>query len=354
ATFTFSGDSDCCGFAGPVMTAISNALDRGATVRFIGDSNVDTNALWQNKSLALEAQRGVNPLILSIDDSGAGIHHNKFGLFDYGPGNRWVVSGSANFTGGAMSLQWNTMVEIRDDALYAAYSLEADELLAGRFHDDAAKSHAHDGSAFNIPGSWGANEAYFSPSPDGMPLEDELLALIATAQDEIIFAGNVVTRLELAMALRDAADANPNLRITGVLPRSQTDPGQTSEAPYNFLTNTANYAGTNYVNMVLAHEDRGDTNTVDTGGVAELVHTKWMVIDPTGSQPVVWHGSTNWTFSALVSNNTNDENVQVIRHAGVACRFFDNFKAITARFGSRNCVASNQPPNIVPIPDQIA
>ena len=330
STYTFSAGSGCCGFAGPLINSMNAALDRGARVHLAIDQNVDTNAvLGGTNSLATLAARGSNPLDLEVDDSASGLVHSKLGLFDFGPTNKRVFVTSANFTGGSQSLQWNVALEARSEALFRAYSNEFAELMAGRFHDHVTKSHAHYGSSFGLTGSWSTNVAYFAPSPDdkvgGTNILTEITNLIARATNRITFAIDSCTRLQVATQLVRAADRG--VIIHGVMPMDQTSPGGGSTNFYKFLTNTANYASTNVVHFLTAYS-KADHSAVDTGE-QDLVHAKWMAIDPHSTNAILIHGSANWTDTALVSTNGNDENVLVLRHAGIAARFFDQFTKIT-------------------------
>jgi len=336
ATFTFSGNSDCCGAAGPILNSVSDALDRGAQVRFIADSDVPTTTIFGGThSLASLAARPQNPLVLVEDDSAFGIMHHKFGLFDYGPTNQWVLTGSWNFTGGASTYQWNIAIELRNSTLYTAYLTEAEELLAGRFHDDPEKSHAHDGQTFDAAGSWGTHHVRFAPYPSSADGGDNALRdisnAIAQAEQEVVFCLNRLTRESVRDALVAAADRG--ISVYGVMPRSDTDPGETSHEIYAYLTNTVHYATTNVVHMVPAFS-KAD-NTATDSGETDLVHAKYMVIDPFGSRPLLIHGSANWSFSALASTDSNDENLLFLRHRDIARVFYRHFKRVTGLFTGR-------------------
>lgn len=333
ATYSFSGSNVIAGGAGAILNAMSDALDRGATVKFVVDGDVNTNDMnGGTNSLASLGRRGVNPLVLVQDDSVSGIMHDKLGLFDYGPSNRWVFIASWNFSGAASSEQWNIALEARNEALHAAYLQEMEELLAGRFHDDPAKSHAHDGSGFSLAGSWGAGWVRFAPYPDGAAggtnAQTDITNLIHQADEEIVFALNLVTRPLIQSQLVAAADRG--VIIHGVIPQSAW------YAPYSiypYLTNSANYATTNIVHFVTPYS-KADGSAYDSGQ-SDLVHEKWMIIDPWTPRPVVVHGSANWTDAALASTADNDENVVFIKHHEIARIFYAQFKRMTGMWTNR-------------------
>ncbi len=333
ATYTFSGSNLVSGGAGSILRAMENALNRGAALAFVADGDIDLNARnGGSNTLAGLAGRPVNPLQLVQDDSASGIMHDKLGLFDYGSTNQWVFITSWNFTGGASINQWNIGLEIRHPSLFAAYSNEFAELLAGRFHDHAAKSHAHNASAFALADSSGPGFVRFSPHPSSSDGGDnaarDITNWVGGARQQIVFALNQITHGTVATSLVRAA--NRGVQIDGVMPRSDTDPGGSSAALYSFLTNSASYATTNRIRFWPAHT-RPDGLTNDTGQ-ADLVHAKWLVIDPFGEQPGLIHGSANWTFSALQSDSFNDENIVFLRHRDIARMFYLHFKQITGAF----------------------
>jgi len=326
STFTFSADDG----AGYIINAMDAALDRGAEISFIADGGIQIGTIYGGtNSLLSLSTRPSNPLHLVVDGSLSGIMHNKFALFDYGGTNQWVYTASWNHTLSASADQWNIGLEARSPSLYNIYTNETAELLAGRFHDDPNKSHAHDGSTFTLDGSWGTNFVRFAPYPDdtegGNNAERDITNLIAQAQSEIVFALNKLNREPIRDALVAAADRGVTIR--GVMPKSDTDPGGVSDDVYSYLTNSANYATTNIVQFLPAYA-KADYSELDDGE-PNLIHAKMMAIDPNSSSAVVIHGSANWTFEALVSDNDNDENTLFLRHNEIGAEFLEFFERIT-------------------------
>ncbi len=325
-TFTFSSDAS----AGYILHAIHSALERGAILRFIADGNISIGTTYGGThSLLSLFQRDTNPLQLIIDGSSSGIMHNKLGLFDYGGSNQWVFTASWNFTLAACAYQWNVALEMRSPSLYTIYIAEIDELIAGRFHNNPAKSHAHDGESFALNGSWGTHFVRFAPYPDQTHddnhAERDIIQQIDQAQNQIIFALNKLTRVPIRDAL--IAAANRGIRIRGVMPKSDTDPEYASSAIYDYLVDSANYATTNTVQLFTAYTTAN--YSAPDNGELNLIHTKYMVIDPNSTNAVVIHGSANWTAAALVSNRENDENTVFLRHNEIAKHFNEHFQRVT-------------------------
>lgn len=334
ATYTFSATSLLQGVAGPVVIAVSNALARGASVGFVVDAQEDaTNEYWPGISLRALSLRPGNKLRLAVNPAtnSANIMHDKLGVFHYASGESWVFSGSWNFTGGACIQQWNIMTEIRNDALFRAYTNEFREFFAGRFNTNSLKSHAHDYTRFSLRDASGAPWVRFAPYPDGRiggtNAQTDIVRAISNAQSEIFFALNKLTRPLVRDALIDAA--NRGVQVYGVIPKSDWNtPSKTSYDTYWYLvTNTAAYTTTNRVHM-LTPFSKADGSAYDNGET-DLVHTKYLVLDPWGAAPMVIHGSANWTAAALVYTNSNDENVLFLPHPDLARTFYLHFKRMT-------------------------
>lgn len=334
-TYTFSGNTAAGGAAGPMLAAMSNALARGAKLNFVADYGVDvTSNFWPGVSLASLAARKGNALKVSRAPADSGIMHNKIGLFwNAATKKGWVLTGSWNFTGGASSMQWNILTEIQNNDLFAAYSNEVRELLSGRFHANPDKSHAHDGARFRLTGSARDGWVRFAPYPDGRYGGNNALTDITNAVDaaeqEIFFSLNKLNRPNVAEALIRAC--NRGVIVHGVIPLSdRATPGRDSYEVYQTLLNSTDYTTRNRVRMYDAYYDAAQTRY--DGGSRDLVHTKYMVIDPRGANPLVIHGSANWTASALVLTSSNDENVQFLPERGIAEAFLAHFATVSDGF----------------------
>jgi len=337
STFTFSGNTASSGAAGPIITAITKALDTGAVVRFIVDDTVNISSNFNGiNSLSSLAVRVSNPLVLARETNTSLIMHNKFALFDFGPGNRWIFTGSWNYTGGASTFQWNVALELRNEALFAAYQSEVAEMLAGRFHGSPPKSHAHDKTMFTLESSWSNNIARFSPPPDssisGNNPATDIQVAISNVESEIVFALNQITLQTVANSIVEAA--NRGVLIHGAIPLSDAGPGGSSTNIYNFLNNPTNYTTTNRVNFITPFS-RANGSTLDAGE-SDLIHAKYMVLDPWGPRPVTIMGSPNWTQQALTSTNGNDENILFLRHREITRLFYAQFRRMTGSLTNRN------------------
>lgn len=333
ATYTFSANSEKLGAAGPLLKAMDEALGRGARLAFVGGYGVDINTnFWPNISIAgLKAKYG-NRFEYAKAPTSSGIMHHKLCL-TYRPskGESLSMSGSWNFTGGAGTTQWNIMTEIQSPELFAAYSNEVRQLLNGYFHSNTNKSHAFD-ATFAIPGMTSGRSCAvrFGPYPESTTGGDNALSdirqAISNAQNEIIFSLNKLTLGDVANDLMAAC--NRGVFVRGVIPMSDRS-GDSAGVVEQFL-NADNYTSSNRVQLYLAYHKVSDS-AVDDGTHRDLVHTKYMLLDPCGENPLVIHGSANWTISALISTSSNDENILFLPHGGMALAFLEQFDTMTGR-----------------------
>lgn len=327
STYTFSGNSEKSGAAGPILAAVDGALSRGAKVGFVVGSGVNTASnYWPGVSLDSLSKRKKNTLKLKKAPAG-GIMHHKMGVFSYKKEKTaWVLSGSWNFTGGASSQQWNVLVEIQNKNLALACSNELSQLLAGKFHADAAKVHY--ATNFTLEGK--TCSVRFSPQPDGKYGGDNVLRditnAIAGAKSEIFFGLNKLTRGDVVDQLIAACDRG--VVVHGAIPLSDwADSADDSWEMVRRLQDPAEYKTANRVRLFLAWRE-AERESHDSRQ-SDLIHAKYMVIDPWGDKPLVIQGSANWTASALVLTSSNDENVQFLRVPKIAQAFAEQFGRMT-------------------------
>ncbi len=333
STYTFSGNSESCGAAGPILEAVGRALDRGAKVGFVVGNGVSlASNFWPGVSLNGLAGRKTNPLKLAQAPSG-GVMHHKMGVFARKGQVPWVLAGSWNFTGGACSQQWNVLTEIQNAALAAACSNELVQLLGGKFHGSADKSHAMDGARFRLAGTKRDGWVRFAPYPEGKYGGNNALTditnAIAGAKEEIFFGLNKLTRPGVADALIAACDRG--VRVHGAVAASDWNKeSKDSFKVMEQLLDPGNYRTGNRVRVYPAFTTDG--KSAEDGGQLDLIHAKYMVIDPWGASPLVIQGSANWTATALVmaaGKTANDEDIQFLPHAGMAQAFAVQFAAMT-------------------------
>lgn len=336
ATYTFTGSYEQNGAAGPISRAVSNALARGAHLGFVVGGDVDlAEEFWPGCSLNSLSKRPGNALEVARAPA-KGIMHNKVGIFFYrGRGESRLLTASWNFTAWASSRQWNILAEFSHHDMALAYSNEVREMLKGYFHSNPAKSRVpQDKASFATAGMLADGWVRFAPYPSnrtgGDNAETDITNRIAQARQSIWFALNKQTRAVVTDQLIAACDRG--VEVHGVIPRSdRTRASDASYAQYQRMLDPAEYATTNRIHLYDAYYKCTSAVDFDTG-LSDLVHCKYMVVDPYGDSPWVIHGSANWTWTALVTTNiptSNDENLLFIPDGGLARAFLAQFAVMT-------------------------
>lgn len=291
-----------------LATALINARNRGVHVRVICEYDNSTSS-----GFTLLVNAGI-PLINDHFDAinyGAGLMHNKFFVIDGragAPESTWVWTGSWNPTDPGTNNDFQNVIELQDQALANAYTLEFNEMWgsstdtpnasASRFGARKLDNTPH---RFLIGGR--SVESYFSPS-DGV--NAQILATLNAAQHSIGFELLTLTRSDLAAALiaRKAA---------GVAVRGDLDNGTDTGSEYNNLVNAG-------VDVKLKT------------GAPGLLHHKYVIVDAESPaySAVTLTGSHNWSSAA---ENSNNENTLVVRDFNITNQYLQEFRARYHQFG---------------------
>ena len=304
----YSIDLSLYSLSGTVGANIANALiaakGRGVKVRVIGEKDNQTTVPWTTLK---------NAGIPVIDDSfdpinyGAGLMHNKFGIFDYRDTTSfiddWIWSGSWNATDPGNTNDAQNVIEIQDKSLANAYTMEFNEMW-GSDTDVPNSSTSHFGISktdntphkFNILGT--PIELYFDPSDHTSSHIGEVLN---SAKNSINVAMLTFTYDYLAEVLINKFDEGKKVRV--------------------ILDNNTD-SGNEYDNLLTNGIDIRLKGTELTG----YLHHKYAVIDAEDlslDQTVVT-GSHNWSSSAESSNN---ENTLIIHSNRIANLYLQEFKA---------------------------
>jgi phosphatidylserine/phosphatidylglycerophosphate/cardiolipin synthase-like enzyme len=295
-----------------IAQALINAKSRGIRVRVICEHD---NRL-SNAFSALTAN-GI-PLIDDAYDpinAGVGLMHNKFVIFDGrggAPDSVWVWTGSWNPTQPGTVDDYQNVVEVQDQALAGAYTLEFNEMW-GSSGDSPNASLSRFGARkidntphrFMIGGRF--VQSYFSPSDR---TTSYIVSAINGAQHSVAFALLTFTRNDLGTAVVGRKVAG--LKIRGVLDNN-VDTG--TEYPYLV---------SNGIDVMLKSG-------------SGLLHHKYAVIDAEGAawNPVTITGSHNWSSSA---ENANNENTLIIRDGRVANLYLQEFAARYYQFGGTDSI----------------
>ncbi len=254
--------------------------------------------------------------------------HNKFLVVCDTDGTpRWVWTGSQNWTRTGLCTQANNSVLIDDPQLAASYRSQWDLLRAA---GDATPAGLRDANSKPRDHHVGPAEVrlWFTPTVDHVDLADAR-EIVAGAGRAVLFLmfnpGPRDTLLNTILDLARAEHAGPRLYIRGVV---NQDPGTTKNPVHLF--DQENRVNADFDTVLPAAIDeptkffRAELKKLDRAFA--MVHSKVIVVDPLGADPVVLTGSHNLGPKA---SSTNDENLLLIRHApGVAAAYVTNIMAV--------------------------
>ncbi len=303
----YSIDLALYSLSGTVGANIANALiaakNRGVKVRVIGEYDNHTTAPWTYLT-----NGGIQVIFDTYDaiNGGAGLMHNKFGVFDNrdtSDSNDWVWSGSWNATDPGNNNDAQNAIEIQDKSLANAYTLEFEEMWGSntdipnaansRFGIRKTDNTPH---RFNIAGT--PIELYFDPS-------DNTTMHIGNALNASVTSINVAmltfTRSDLAQILINKKAAGEKVHV---IVDNNTDTG----TQFSYLKN-------NGVDIML----KGSA-------ITGLLHHKYAIVDGDNryADQVVITGSHNWSSSA---ENSNNENTLIIHSHRIANLYLQEYKA---------------------------
>ena len=310
ALYSFSGQ-----VGQSIATALVQAWNRGVKVRFI----IERDNIYAGSGTTVNqyiVPAGIPWITDDFDavNGGVGLQHNKFFIIDYRggrPDQSWVWTGSWNPTDSGTNEDLQNAIEIQDQALAGAYTIEFNEMWGSDSTTaNAANSRFGARKLDNTPHIFNVNgtpvELYFSPSDR---TTSHIVSTLAKAQNSINVAMLTLTRSDIAATMKSKKDAG--VRVRGVL-----DNGTDTGSQYSFLTGSG-------VDIRL----KGNT----TG----LFHHKYGIVDAevtTATQYVIT-GSHNWTSAAETSNN---ENTLIIQSNRIANQYLQEFAARYKEAGGKD------------------
>ncbi len=291
----------------PVLQALRAAQERGATVRIIYDRRKENPGQRNDEAVAIA---GLEAACIKRTTNSSAISHNKFMVLLHDGAPQAVLTGGTNYSEGGIFGHSNVVHVVDEPEVAAAYVRYWDMLAADP--RSATLRPLVDGlyalaDGLPPPGTgaifsprvglgalnWyaalaaGARQGLFMTFAFGMhPLFQDVYA---TSSAPMRFAlMEKATRPLAAGPARDAEVARIN--ALRALPENRFAIGA--------------YLKLNRFDRWLSERLSGLNNNV------QYIHTKYMLIDPLGPDPIFVGGSAN--FSAA-STNENDENMLVVR-----------------------------------------
>ncbi len=310
AVYSFSGQ-----VGQSIATALAQAWSRGVKVRFIIEHD-NMSAGSGNTVNQYIVPAGIPWIMDDFDgvNGGVGLQHNKFFVFDYRGGRSdqtWVWTGSWNPTDSGTNDDLQNAIEIQDQALAGAYTIEYNEMW-GSDSTTASAANSRFGARkldntphiFNVAGT--PVELYFSPSDR---TTSHILSTLAKAQNSINVGMLTLTRSDIAATMKSKKDAG--LKVRAIL-----DNGTDTGSQYTYLLN-------------------GGVDIRLKGNSPGLFHHKYGIVDAevtTATQYVIT-GSHNWTSAAETSNN---ENTLIVQSNRIANQYLQEFAARYKEVGGKD------------------
>lgn len=308
-----------------VVDAFVRAHDRGVEVRMVGDAGHLYNSGYERFD-----ERRIPMVVGNLNH----IMHDKFMVVD----DRFVFCGTANWTPTDLVHNSNNFVMIDSPAIAADFQDEFHQMYGGVFGNN--KVEIDNGRVYEVGDT--TVEVWFAPNEDVM---GRILEYVDGAQESVrftIFAFtkdqvgsafirkqgefNAAEMVERGLDPEDPAslaalletDFRERRSVAGVIDRSQLHSNGQYHEVYRLL-------GAQIPMRLDANDNGLQPGDYQAGG--GRLHSKTMVIDADGEDPLVITGSFNWSSSATVSN---DEYLLVLKGERVAQLYNDYFDSLWA------------------------
>ena len=314
---------------GPAATALKNAIDRGVDVRLIVDAKQNGTATTadfpreENLATLASAQIPMDRVVLR-EARRSDIAHNKFMVhIPAGSVPTQVWTGSTNLTLGGIAGQTNVGHWVRDPATALAFQgywnlLSSDP---GGRSDDTRSEVIAKNAAFRsaveqlspVPADLHDVPAgvtpVFSPRRTTAVLQEYAVLLDTAAREGCItFAFGVGAAFKALLSDNTTQNA-----IVFMLLEKQDKPDPkhpTAFVRINARNNVYQAWGSYLENPVYQWAKETNAALLGLNSHVSYVHSKFMLIDPLGDDPIVVTGSANFSDA---STTDNDENMIVVR-----------------------------------------
>jgi len=341
----------------PVAQEIKAAIDRGVHVRLIIDTKInestDSKGIFHESfpredNLRMLARVGIPDANVTLCRAKPDkIQHNKFMVLVRGGTPAEVWTGSTNISLGGFSGQTNVGHWVRDTEVarqFVAYwdLIQTDPgAIAGLPRKEARKANSALQQAVALlhevptavdsipPGT----TAVFSPRA-GLNVLNMYIHMVDSAKNcsciTLAFGINDAFKKELL----DNTNINP---VVFMLLEKRDQPRKGSKTLFVPLTLTNNVyqAWSSYIKDPVYHwATETNARLLRINSHVVYVHSKFLLMDPLGSDPIVVTGSANFSKA---STNDNDENMLIIRgNPRVADIYFTEFNRLFSHYYVRS------------------
>jgi phosphatidylserine/phosphatidylglycerophosphate/cardiolipin synthase-like enzyme len=350
----------------PVADALQTARTRGVDVRIIVDAKVnestDSKGVFHESFPREDNLRTIRKTklprssIILREANPADIQHNKFLVLLRGAALRpaEVWTGSTNLSLGGLTGQTNVGHWVRGDAVARQFKAYWDLLATNdpgsKKGDDAATSRtkkaalrAAVAALGTVPDSPAGIPAgvtpVFSPRRGLAPLD-----LYVQLVDKATTAAGVTLAFGVNKAFKDQLrDNTAQSQIVFLLLEKKDQPNRKSKTPFVAINASNNvYKAWGAFVRTPVYQWARETNAGILGlnRHVSYVHSKFLLHDPLGEDPIVVTGSANFSEA---STNANDENMLIIRgNRRVADIYFTEFNRLFNHYYFRAVMESRQ------------
>ncbi|HBH02675.1 MAG TPA: hypothetical protein DDZ42_12265 [Candidatus Rokubacteria bacterium] len=291
----------------PALEALRAARQRGATVRIVYDRRKDSPGEANDAAVA---KAGLASVSVKRTSNTSAISHNKFIVRLRDGDARAVLTGSTNFSEGGIFGHSNVVHVVEEPRIARAYLRYWNQLAQD---PKSAELRPALSAAYQIPAGKPAKGTATVFSPRASLDALEWYAALAAGAKKGLFATFAFGMHPLFQDVYRTSAASMRFALLEQATRPM-GPGperQAEEAKIASLRRLrenrfaiGSYLRLNRFDRWLGERLSGLNRNV------RYVHTKYMLVDPLGPDPIVVAGSAN--FSAA-SSNQNDENMLVIR-----------------------------------------
>jgi phosphatidylserine/phosphatidylglycerophosphate/cardiolipin synthase-like enzyme len=328
-----------------VLKAFADAVARGADVELVVGRPHDAggNPIYPaDENVAKVQAAGLTPHVTWRTQS-AGIPHNKFLVVSEQGQPPLVWSGSTNITDGALWGQSNVghLVHAPPAQLAEDYLAYWEELAR-----DTPTAALRDFNGVHNPVPQGEPPARSVTAIHSPHAGTDVLKWIAERMAGATQAAFFTAPFGISSLLRDVLSTNHAFPIYALLDKPDKNEMELQRAnPENEITSGA-FLGKPWHQFALERL----TESLDPN--VHYIHTKYLLVDPLGDDPLVVTGSANFSNASV---ETNDENIFVIRgDTRVADIYLSEFMRLFTHLSFRARTADAVAGKAAPTPTQRA
>lgn len=324
----------------PVADALKAAIKRGVRVQIIIDAKANSGAFPRNDNLKMVREAKIPPgKVIRRQARPSSIQHNKFMVLLRGGQATEVWTGSTNISEGGITGQTNVGHWLRNTAVAACYQRYWELLKA----DPGAT--AKDGRAQALK----KNAALRSEVEKLAPVPASVAA-VPQGTSAVFSPRSGLAALELYVKMTDGAqqlscvtlafgvgkhfkeqlrDNTPRSHLVFLLLEKEDKPKKGAKQPFiaiNASQNVYKAWGAYIDDPVYQWARETNTRKLQLNQHVAYVHSKFLLVDPLGDEPLVVTGSANFSDA---STRENDENMLLIRgNRRVADIYFTEFNRL--------------------------